>query len=369
MRRFAIGLLGVALLGTGALRAQEIDLSGTWQGTIRADKDARVVLKISKSATGGLQGVVYAIDSKRPAQGTATSSMSLKGADFAFAVESADGSYQGKLSADGSQMVGTWMQGKEPRPLNLARANAETAWEIPAPEKGMPEDADPALEVATIKPTPPNLGRDNIAIRGRHFIVENHTVQDMVVAAYGLQAQQVQGGPDWFRSDKYDVDGTPDVAGQPNLKQMQAMLKKLLTDRFGLAFHWDKKEMGVYAITVPIAGHKMTKSLGDPNGLPNQNGSGDANGRVDKYSNVTMGELATILQFFLDRPVVDASGLQGRYDFILKWTPNDRTVTDAPTAYPGIFTAMEEEVGLKLEAKRAAANVLAVDKVQRPSEN
>jgi uncharacterized protein (TIGR03435 family) len=369
MRRFAMCLLGMALLGAGAVRAQEIDLAGTWQGTIRADKDARVVLKISKSAAGGLQGVVYAIDSRRPSEGMATSSMSLKGSDLAFAVESADGSYEGKLSGDGSQMAGTWMQGKEPRPLNLARANEETAWAIPAPEKVMPADADPALEVATIKPTPPDLRRDNFAIRGRHFIVENHTVADMVVAAYGLQAQQVQGGPDWFRSDKYDMDGTPDVPGQPSLKQMQAMLKKLLADRFGLTFHWDKKEMGVYAITVPKAGHKMTKSLGDPNGLPNQNGSGDANGRVDKYSNVTMGQLALILQFFLDRPVVDESGLQGRYDFVLKWTPNDRTVTDAATAYPGIFTAMEEEVGLKLEAKRAPTQVLVVDKVERPSEN
>ncbi|MDP9049176.1 MAG: TIGR03435 family protein [Acidobacteriota bacterium] len=235
--------------------------------------------------------------------------------------------------------------------------------------KGMPLDAKPVFEVATIRPTDPATKGDNIAIQGRHFVLTNKTVRDMTTFAYGLQAQQVQGGPEWFSSDKYDVDGTPDVEGQPNRIQMQAMIQELLTDRFGLVSHREKKEMGVYAITVLKTGQKMTKSVGDPSALPNQRGHRDTNGRVDEYSNVTMGDFAFILQFFLDKPVVDQTGLKGKFDFVLKWTPDDANVADPTTASPGMFTAVAEELGLKLEAVRAATDVLVVDKVQRPSEN
>lgn len=369
MRRLVVWVMSAALLCSGALRAQETDLAGTWQGTMQAGKDSRMVLKISKSASGGWQGILYNIDDAyRGSLGMASSSMSLHGADFAFAIASTDGSYEGKLTADGSSILGTWTLGKDAHALNLARTNAETEWAIPAPNKVMAVDADPALEVATIKPTDPSMTRDNLTFRGRHFVIENKTVEFMVTAAYGLQAKQIVGGPGWFSSDKYDVDGTPDLEGQPSLKQMQAMLKKLLADRFGLAFHWDRKELGVYAITVAKTGPKIMKSLGD-NGLPGQNGGRDANGRVDRYSNVTMKDFAFILQFFMDKPVVDQTGLNGRFDFVLKWTPNEANVADPATASPGIFTAMQEELGLKLEAVRAPADVLVIDTVERPSEN
>jgi uncharacterized protein (TIGR03435 family) len=369
MRRLAVWLMGLTLLCGGALRAQETDLAGTWQGTMQAGKDVRIVLKISKGSGGVWQGVRYNLDAYQPSLGMASTSMTLRGADFAFAIAPADESYEGKLTADGSSILGTWTQGKNAYALTLARANAETAWEIPAPNKLMPADADPVLEVATIKPTDPKKTNDSITIRGRHFIIVNKTAEFMLTAAYGLQAQQVVGAPGWFSSDKYDVDGVPDVEGQPSLKQMQTILRKLLADRFGLVFHSDKKEMSVYAIQVAKTGPKIAKSLGDPNGLPNQNGGRDANGRVDRYSNVTMQDFAFILQFMLDKPVVNQTALQGRYDFVLKWTPNDANVADPATASPSIFTAMPEELGLRLESVRAPADVLVVDKLERPSEN
>jgi uncharacterized protein (TIGR03435 family) len=369
MRRLAVWVLGLSLLCGCVVRAQEVDLAGTWQGTMQAGKDMRMVLKVSKSAGGGWQGILYNIDDPYHASQGMASSMSLHGADFSFAIASADARYEGKISAGGSSILGTWTQGKDSHPLNLVRTNAETAWTIPGPNKVMPADADPALEVATIKPTDPSMTSDGINLRGRHFIVENKTVEFLLTAAYGLQSKQVVGAPGWFSSDKYDVDGVPDVEGQPSLKQVQTILQKLLADRFGLVFHWDKKEMSVYAIQVAKTGAKITKSLGDPNGLPNQNGGRDANGRVDRYSNVSMKDFALILQFMLDKPVVDQTGLNGRFDFVLKWTPNEANVADPTTASPSIFTAMPDQLGLKLESTRAAANVLVVDKLARPSEN
>ena len=376
MLKVMVWVMGVALVCGGALRAQEMDLAGTWQGTVlpgnASGKEMRMVLKVSKGAGGGGQGVLYSLDSDRPSRALTVESVSLHGSDFAFAVVSSGGSYAGKLSGDGSQIVGMWTQGKDAQALTLARVNAETAWAIPEPNKVMPADADPTFEVATIKPTDPRVTNDGIDLHGRHLIFENKSVEFLVTFAYGIQRQQVVGAPGWLSSDKYDVDGMPDVEGEPSLKQMQAMVRKLLADRFQLVSHWDKKEMGVYAITVAKTGPKMTKSLGDPNGLPNQSGGHDANGRVDRYSNVTMKEFALILNFFLDKPVVDQTGLGGRFDFVLKWTPNDANVAnvaDPATASPGIFTAVQEELGLRLEAVRAPADVLAIDRVERPSEN
>jgi len=376
MLKVMVWVMGVALVCGGALRAQEMDLAGTWQGTVlpgnASGKEMRMVLKVSKGAGGGGQGVLYSLDSDRPSRALTVESVSLHGSDFAFAVVSSGGSYAGKLSGDGQQVVGMWTQGKDAQALTLARVNAETAWAIPEPNKVMPADADPTFEVATIKPTDPRVTNDGIDLHGRHLIFENKSVEFLVTFAYGIQRQQVVGAPGWLSSDKYDVDGMPDVEGEPSLKQMQAMVRKLLADRFQLVSHWDKKEMGVYAITVAKTGPKMTKSLGDPNGLPNQSGGHDANGRVDRYSNVTMKEFALILNFFLDKPVVDQTGLGGRFDFVLKWTPNDANVAnvaDPATASPGIFTAVQEELGLRLEAVRAPADVLAIDRVERPSEN
>lgn len=364
-----VGLMAVGLVARPVAAQGTSDLTGTWQGTIQGGKEMRTVLKVAKSGGGEWEGVLYSIDSYRPAEGTPTSSMSLHGAAVSFAIVSADSSFEGKLSDDGLLIVGTWREGKEGHPLNLARANAETAWTIPEPSKVMPVEADPGWEVAVIKPHDPAVSRDNIAIRGRHFVIENKSVRDLVAVAYGLQAQQVQGGPEWFTSDKYDVDGTPDVEGQPNRRQMQAMVQKLLADRFGLVFHRDKKEMSVYVITLPETGHKMTQNLGNPNGLPSQNGSHDASGRVDRYRNVSMADFAFILQMMLSKPVLDQTGLSGRFDFVLKWTPDNEKAADEAVASSGIFTAMWEEIGLKLEAVKAPAEVLVVDKVERPSAN
>jgi len=371
-----MGVMGFALVCGGALQAQVTDLTGTWQGTTvpgnASGKEMRMLLKITKGTGTGLQGILYNLDSHVPSRGMTIDSIRLHGADFAFDVASGDGSYAGKLSGDGLQIVGTWTQAKEVLALTLARANADTAWATPEPNKTMPADADPVLEVATIRPTDPSTTDDSIGIHGRHFSVQDKTVEFLLTFAYGLQKQQVLGAPGWLSSDRYDVEGVPDVEGQPSVKQMQSLVRKLLADRFNLKFHWDKKEMSVYAITVAKAGPKMTKSLGDPNGLPNENGGRDANGRVDRYSNVSMQDFAFILQFFLDRPVVDQTGLAGRYDFVLRWLPNDASVAslaDPGTASPGIFTAVEEELGLKLEPVRAPADVMVIDRVDRPSAN
>ena len=136
----------------------------------------------------------------------------------------------------------------------------------PAPAKMMPADADPSFEVAAIKLSDPNDQSDGFHSNGRHFNIENQTVEKLLVFSYGVHRKQLVDEPDRFRSERYDIDGVPDVEGEPSLKQMQGMVRKLLADRFALKVGHEKRELAVYAITPAKGGPKLTKSAGDPNG-------------------------------------------------------------------------------------------------------
>jgi uncharacterized protein (TIGR03435 family) len=231
--------------------------------------------------------------------------------------------------------------------------------------KMMVPDAVPSFEVATIKPSDPKLTRTGFQIEGRHVVMTNQTLENLIALAYGLQVKQVVGGPAWFETDRYDIDGVPDVEGQPDLKQVQTMYQKLLADRFKLVVHRDTRELSVYELVAAKAGPKLASSKGDPNGMPDQRGGA----RAMTFTNTSMGDFALMLEFMMDRPILDKTGLAGRFDFVLSWTPLDAAETTDPTAPPGIFTAVQEQLGLKLEPVKAPAEVLVVDKAERPSAN
>ena len=238
----------------------------------------------------------------------------------------------------------------------------------PVPVKMMAAEAHPVFEVATIKPSDPNDRSEGFHSNGRRIYIENQTVNKMLIFAYAVHSKQVVGGPDWFGTERFDINGVPDVEGVPNMRQQQEMVQKLLADRFGLKFHREKRELAVYALTDAKAGPKLTKSQGDPNGLGDQTGNGNMGEMTYKFTNNTMDDFALCMQFYVDRPVVNQTGLTGRWDFVLKWTTNDLKAAD-PNAAPGMFTAIQEQLGLKLEAVKAPAEVLVVDHAERPSAN
>jgi uncharacterized protein (TIGR03435 family) len=241
----------------------------------------------------------------------------------------------------------------------------------------MAADAPATFEVATIKPSNPEQPGKLFTVRGRQVLTINTTLNDLVVFAYELHARQIAGGPDWAETQKYDVTGQPEAQGAPNLTQLRGMIRQLLTDRFKLAFHREQRELPVYAIIVAPGGPKLTKNDTNPNGLPGLlfRGLGVLPG-----TNATIADLAGVMQSaVLDRPVVDKTGLPGRYDFSLRWTPDesqfaglgDRVPPPAndANAPPGLFTAFQEQLGLKLDPTRAPVEVLVIDRVARPSEN
>lgn len=226
----------------------------------------------------------------------------------------------------------------------------------------------PSFDVATIRPTDPADQSAGFHTQGHRIYIENETFDTLVMFAYSVHKSQIVGGPDWIGSDRFDIKGVPDAEGEPNLKQQQAMLRKLLTERFGFTFQREPRTLPIYALTVAKTGPKLTRSQGDPDGLPDQTGNGGRALQDWRFTNNSMDEFAQFLQHPLERPVVNQTGLAGKFDFLLKWTPNDLPATES-AAPPGLFTALREQLGLNIEARKSPVEVLVVTHVERPTAN
>jgi uncharacterized protein (TIGR03435 family) len=377
MKKFVLWMIALAALPGEALLAQ--DLTGTWQGTLAPPNrpELRVVVKVTKADGGALRAVMYSID--QGGQSIPVNPITLQGSAVKMSIPGIGGSYEGKLEADGDSITGSFKQGPDPIALTLKRATAQTAWAIPEPPpppKPMAADATPEFEVATIKPATPDRPGKGFMVRGRQFSTVNTTLADLVTFAYGIHAKQITGAPAWVETEKYDLAAQPNGEGQPNDKQWKAMIQKLLADRFKLTFHRDKKELSVYAIVVGKNGPKLTKSE-STSSLPGLFFRGLGNLPA---VNATMADFAGVMQgAVLDRPVVDQTGITGRWDFTLLWTPDEFQFggagakmpppADKTAAPPDLFTAFQEQLGLKLESTKAQAEVFVIDRVAKPTEN
>jgi uncharacterized protein (TIGR03435 family) len=362
-----------ALAQTGQPATQIAD---TWQGTLHVQgHDLRTVVKIETAQGGALKATLYSID--QGGQGLPVSSISFQDGVLKYAIDRIDAAFEGKMSADGKSIAGQFKQGPDPLPLLLERATPETAWAIPEPPKPvprMPADADPSFEVATIKPSPPDEPGKLFGMRGGRFSTVNTTLLDLIKFAYDLQDKQVVGAPAWATTDKYDIAAQPDIPGSPSRTQLGNMVKKLLANRFQLKFHMDQKEMSAYVLTVGKTGPKLKKSESDPNaggGLFFQ-GLGNLN-----VTNSDMPAFCALMQAaVMDRPVVDQTGLVGKFDFRLKWTPDETQFggsvpppSDTADAPPPLFVAIQEQLGLKLDAGKARVPVVVIDNIAKPSGN
>jgi uncharacterized protein (TIGR03435 family) len=232
----------------------------------------------------------------------------------------------------------------------------------------MKSGAHPSFAVATIKPHDPASQRAGFSSNSDRVYIRNESVASMTAFAYGLNKQQILNAAGWADGDTYDVQGKADVEGQPNLHQEQEMVQKLLADRFQLKFHYEKRELSVYAVRVAKVGARLAPAAKPDNQL---NQIVDSNGNVltVQYTSCSMPDFAFGEQPFLDRPVVDQTGLAGRYDFTLRYTADESRASDDPNAPPDIFTAVQEQLGLKLEPAKAQADVLVIDRVEKPSAN
>lgn len=244
-------------------------------------------------------------------------------------------------------------------------ASAAVVWSQTGPK--------PSFETASIKMTDLKGG-------GGHSHEHNDpgmlrasmTLKSFVMRAYNLQPYQVTGGPKWIDSTTYDIVAKlehPETASAKGFElPLYVALQSLLTERFQLKFHRETKDLPALAMTVSKSGFKLKESAA-------RTGCGtdsvEGPGRNIKAACVDMETVRRFLARQLDLPVFDRTKIQGRYDFKLQWMPEnlrDTGPTDQPPL-PSLFTALEEQLGIKIEAIKAPVEIFVVDSAQRPSEN
>jgi uncharacterized protein (TIGR03435 family) len=243
------------------------------------------------------------------------------------------------------------------------------------PLQPMAADAVPKFEVVTVKPSAPDRPQGKVlTTSGRHALAQNLTLIDLITFSYGVHPKQIVGAPEWFNTDKYDIDGVPDVDGEPNSKQFKMLFQSVLVERFGLAFHHDQKELSVYVLSVAKNGPKLKETIHRPDD-PVKWGMRKPGALT--MTNAAMRDFCDDMQaLVMDKPVVDRTGLTGRYDFSLNWTPDESqfggripTPTDDANAPPSLYAALQEQLGLKFEATRAKADAFVIDRAEKPSAN
>jgi uncharacterized protein (TIGR03435 family) len=205
-----------------------------------------------------------------------------------------------------------------------------------------------------------------------------------LLQAFRLQEdQQLVGEPKWTSSDRWDIDAriaAEDIAalGKLSYHQRLDMFQAILTERFGLKVHHEMRDLPVFELVVAKGGPKMTPSKPTPNDVAGIEGApGELNSSRGRETGrgTIMEFLAEDLSEELGRKVVDHTGMTGRYDFTLTWTPDDSAAATAGTAAsgaaqgPSLFTAVQEQLGLKLEPAKAPVDVIVIDHLEKPAEN
>jgi uncharacterized protein (TIGR03435 family) len=236
-----------------------------------------------------------------------------------------------------------------------------------APVARMAADAHPGIEVATVKLHDPDSRRQGWNFTADRVRIENQTLVSLMMYAFSVDPQQIVDAPEWAQKTAFGIEGVTDTPGKPNLKQQQELVQAVLADRFGLKFHREQRPLNVYAIQVAKGGPKLTPAA-HPARDATQRARNEGPALVVMMGSASMKDFVLDMQFFLDRPLVDQTGLTGRYDISLRYTPDETHSTD-PNAPPGLFTAIQEQLGLKLQPLKAPVDVLVIDAVQRPSEN
>ena len=269
--------------------------------------------------------------------------------------------------------------------------------------------AGPAFEVASVKPNNSGDGRVLFANQpGGRFTATNVTLKLLIRNAYQLQDFQIVGGPNWINSDRFDIvakaeDGTPPET--PSLDRtgptrVQLMIRALLAERFQLVAHHENRELPIYALVLARSdgklGQELRRSDVDCNamfaargrsGMPPPSGPPQPGERLPCGIRIGMGNMsiggAPLSQFanamanFLGRTVLDKTGLAGNYDANLTWTPDQMPQrppgAPEPPAIdpngPSIFTAVQEQLGLKLDSQKGPVAVFIIDRAERPKEN
>jgi bla regulator protein BlaR1 len=247
-------------------------------------------------------------------------------------------------------------------------------------------------DVASFKVNKSGPGRAVVSATEDGLTATNFNLKELVGSAYGIltaaQDGRIVGAPSWITSEAYDVEAKMDGGTAEALKKLspsdralarQRMFQELLADRCKLAAHWETKEFPVYELVIAKGGSKIRESKPSDAATARRGGMGlKGRGGPLTAREAPISNLVGLLSMLLNRTVVDKTGLAGKYDFTLNWTPdesNDPNFFPSSTgqppdpAGPSIFAALQEQLGLKLEAGKGPVQVIVIDHIERPSGN
>ena len=240
-----------------------------------------------------------------------------------------------------------------------------------------------AVAAQAAAPPPPAKTFEAVSIRKREgtvdgttirpqggFVAPNYLISSLITTAYDLRSIQLVGGPDWLRVDRYDILARAE--GNPPMNELQPMLQALLADRFKLRAHREMREVQGYRLVMAQPGRlgpRLKQGADCSLGAKRPNGpcSVTPNGSSLVVNGVAISSLVRSLESRAGGPVTDATGLGGIYDYELRWS--EVRPGDPPSDLPNLFTALQEQLGLKLEPTRVTLDVLVIDSIERPTEN
>jgi uncharacterized protein (TIGR03435 family) len=228
---------------------------------------------------------------------------------------------------------------------------------------------DAEFDAASIKPNRSGSSRTSVSMPPVGTLrTENVTLRELITDAYRVRRFQVEGGPDWVDGDRFDITARTGEGAAPD--RMHVMLQALLVERFGLTFHRETRERPIYALAVARADGVPSPSLVRSTGAerPGMESNGVNGFMMIRAKGQSMAQLAARLGNQTDRLIVDRTGLSGAYDFELQYTRDDGlTRSDQPAGAASLFTALREQLGLKLESARGPVEFLVIDTASRPT--
>lgn len=229
--------------------------------------------------------------------------------------------------------------------------------------------SSPAFEVASVKPSRSDSAESNFDSRpGGRLTATNVSLRELIRLAFGVRDLQIARAPGWIGTARYDINAKAGSGRNPGDKDITPLLRQLLADRFRLTTHRETKELPVYALVVGKNGPRLT-AHNEGSGARTRAMCGHLAG-----TRLTMDVLATVLSRQFECDVLNRTGLAGKYDFELDWTPEagpcaTTAESGEPSLHPSIFTALQEQLGLKLESTKGPVELLVIDHVEKSSEN
>jgi uncharacterized protein (TIGR03435 family) len=245
-----------------------------------------------------------------------------------------------------------------------------------------PATSRSSFDIVSIRPDRSDGNHTRVSFDSDSLLATGVTLKRLIEVGYNVNDSQLSGGPDWAHSARYEVhakimdetavEAFKSLPAEQKLEQRQLMVQSLLADRFKLKLSRASKELPVYALKLAQKGPVISPSSSASSGISNH--AGDV-----RFTGFSMSAFTDWLSDLVGRKVIDQTGLQGKYDFALRWGQERQTLSpdsiqgpdslSSDSSGPSIFTALQEQMGVKLESARGPVQILVIESAEKPTED